>query len=68
MNVQINLPSLPVGCALHSGSLGMHDSTENMVDVMPMSPWNAPVVCCSIVGWFAFQPKRPIALLSRRTS
>ena len=29
------------------------------VDVIPMSPWNAPATCSSTVATFAFQPNRP---------
>ena len=31
----------------------------NIAEVMPMSPLNAPAVCCRRLGWLAFQPKRP---------
>ena len=33
-----------------------------------MSPRKAPAVCCSTVGWLAFQPNRPRVSFPLRTS
>ena len=38
----------------------------NRLEVMPMSPLNAPAFCCSTVATLAFHPKRPSDLLAER--
>ena len=43
----------------------MHASSRKIGDVIPMSPLSAPAFCCSTVGTFAFQPKRPSAFALR---
>ena len=56
------------GCVFDGGAAAQAVCTAgqflvgNSAEVMPMSPRNAPKVCCSTVGWLAFQPKRPRAL------
>src|SRR5262249_3482464 len=51
--------SSDVGALAHAVWTGGQFSLGNSLSVMPMSLRDAPITCCSRLGWFAFKPKRP---------